>query len=332
MTKTMLGTVLLTGGSGSFGRSFVAHALAHGLVDRLVSVSRNAEMRYRLEQDCPDPRLIVAPGDVRILEDLEAAYDGPIDTIIHAAAEKHVPTGEKHEHYVRSINVGGALNIIRFARLRRVSRVLALSTDKACNPINAYGRSKAEAERLFVSANHDGDPRFACVRYGNVVGSSGSVLPLFIKQQKAGKLTVTSKSMSRFHMALSPTASAQVYQEPGRRRVMSAVELVLYALEHMAGGELFIPMIPSSTIGDLAAAFSGCAIEEIGVRPGEKIHEELIHSSESDRCWKTKDGVFVIMPTVSAIPAVFSVPVEKGFAYTSADDPQPLVLEMEARR
>ena len=334
---TALGTVFLTGGTGSFGRSFIRHVLTHDLVDRVVSVSRNAEMRYRLEQEVPDPRLVVVPGDVRILDDLKACYAGPVDVIIHAAAEKHIGTGERHEQYVRSINYDGAQNLIRFAINREVARVVALSTDKACRPVNAYGRSKAAAEQAFVMANQWVVPtksRFAVVRYGNVVGSSGSVLPLFIRQRATGRLTITDRRMTRFFMPLSDTSDFQVFQEPGRRPVRSAVSLVLYALMAMSGGEVFVPKIPSGTIEDLAKQVGPhqvgphCRIEEIGIRPGEKLHEDLIAPEESAWCrYFGGDEVFVLTP--GHIRETLGQPkVPHGFSYTSADHPLPLRLEM----
>ncbi len=328
---TSYGTILLTGGSGSFGRAFIKHLLAHDLAERIVSVSRNAEMRYRLEQDIPDPRLIVVPGDVRQRDDLEAAYAGPIDTIVHAAAEKHVGTGETHAHYVTSINVQGAKHVAAFAQQRRVTRLVALSTDKACRPFNHYGSSKLRAEGVFIDADQwpHSPTRCAVVRYGNVCGSSGSVLPLFIKQRQAGRLTVTDLRMTRYWMSLSPAADFTVFQEPGRRPVMSAVELVLFALDRMAGSEVFIPMIPSATIANLADELRGDAVvEEVGIRPGEKLHEELIAPEESGRCWRTEQGVYVLLPTVEARPSIPAERVPEGFTYTSADQPQPLRIEL----
>ena len=283
------GTVLITGGTGSFGKAFIAYLLKHHLAERIVSVSRNAEMRYKLEQEYPDKRLTVIPGDVRQLRDLEYGYDGIVDTIVHAAAEKHIVTGERHAHYVDDINIAGAANVIAFAKRRHVSTVIALSTDKACNPINAYGKSKAAAEKLFADAG------YTSVRYGNVAGSSGSVIPLFIQQQRSGVLTVTDRAMTRFHMPLSPDAAVMVYE--GKRPVMSAVELVIYAIRNGSGGEIFVPQIPSSTVGQLAAGFPDCRVQEIGIRPGEKMHEDLISVDEATRCWLNEDGIFVILNT-----------------------------------
>ena len=309
------GTVLITGGTGSFGRAFISHLLKHHLAERIVSVSRNAEMRYKLEQDFPDPILTVIPGDVRQPKDLAFGYRGPIDTIVHAAAEKHIVTGEKHAHYVNAINVRGAENIAAVAISRNVSTLVALSSDKACNPINAYGRSKAKAERIVSDAG------YTSVRYGNVAGSSGSVIPLFIKQQQDGEITVTDKTMTRFHMPLSPDADVMVYE--GDQPVMSAVELVVYAIRNSIGGEIFVPRIPSSTIGQLALGFPGCTVREIGIRPGEKMHEDLISADESARCWLNRDGVYVIQRSAENItPDAERVP--RGFAYTSNSNPQIL--------
>jgi len=324
----LLTTLLLTGGSGSFGRAFIRTLLARSLVDRIISVSRNAEMRYRLEREFPDVRLIVAPGDVRQLDDLEAAYDGRVDVIVHAAAEKHIGTGQRHSQYVQSINVGGAHNIIRYARIHRVDRVLALSTDKACHPVpgQTYGQSKAEAERAFVESNQGDGVRFSLARYGNICGSSGSVIPLFIKQRPFGRLTVTDLRMSRYWMQLSDDSEIRVLQEPGRRATVSAVGLVLFALDHMVGSEIFVPRLSSASVAQVARAIGPeCQIDEIGIRDGEKIHEQLIDGSEASRTWDLGNGVYVIMPTVEAVPSYpGAVRVPAGFSYSSNDDPLPV--------
>ena len=311
------GTLMITGGTGSFGRAFIAYLLKHDMAEQIISVSRNAEMRYKLEQDVPDPRLLVVPGDVRQMHDLNNCYRGPIDTVVHAAAEKHIVTGEKHAHYVNDINVLGARNIVAFARMHYVSTLVALSTDKACAPINAYGKSKAKAEKIVSDAG------YTSVRYGNVAGSSGSVIPLFIKQQRTGEITVTDKNMTRFHMPLSPDADVMVYEEPHSRPVMSAVELVIYAIRNGIGGEIFVPRIPSSTVGALATGFPDCVVREIGMRLGEKMHEDLISKKESSRCWLNEDGVYVILREPD-MEMRNGKRVPQGFRYTSADDPQML--------
>lgn len=327
-------TVLVTGGSGSFGTAFIRALLAlpEG-PSTILSVSRNAAKRYELEQAIPDPRLFVVPGDVRLLSDLEAAIEGHrVDVIVHAAAEKHIGTGEKYSHWVRSTNIDGAEHIIELARRRMIPRVLALSTDKACAPhANEYGRSKAYAEHLFVRA--DGclpHTRCSVIRYGNVVGSSGSVIPLFIRQRQAGKLTITDRRMSRYFMALSDDADIQVYQEPGRARVLSAVGFALWALAHMRGGEIFIPRLPSATIQNLADEIGrGAEIEEIGIRAGEKLHEDLISPEEAAQCWDTNQGIYALLPDWrEPLPGWVKVP--EGFSYNSGQDPQPLRYEVAA--
>lgn len=316
-TAMTFGTVFITGGTGSFGRAFIAHLLKYDLAERIISVSRNAEMRYKLEQDFPNPILTVVPGDVRRFDDLHRCYDGPIDTIVHAAAEKHIVTGENHAHYVNSVNVQGAKNIVALAMSRHASTLVALSTDKACNPINAYGRSKAKAEKIISEAG------YTSVRYGNVAGSSGSVIPLFIKQQRTGEITVTDKSMTRFHMPLSPDSDVMVYDH--ETPVMSAVELVIYAIRNGIGGEIFVPRIPSSTVGSLALGFPNCAVREIGIRPGEKMHEDLISVQESKRCWLNDDGLYVIQFSKENVMPN-AVRVLNGFSYTSNSSPRMLTV------
>ena len=311
------GTLMITGGTGSFGRAFIAYLLKHEMAEKIVSVSRNAEMRYKLEQDFPDSRLLVVPGDVRHMNDLHHCYAGHVDTVVHAAAEKHIVTGENHTHYVNDINVAGARNIATFAMSRNVSTLVALSTDKACAPVNAYGKSKAKAEKIIS------DFGYTSVRYGNVAGSSGSVIPLFIKQQKTGEITVTDKTMTRFHMPLSPDADVMVYEEPHGRPVISAVELVIYAIRNGIGGEIFVPRIPSATVGALAMGFPDCVVKEIGIRPGEKMHEELVSKKEAARCWLNADGMYVILRD-SDMQLVYGERVPPGFMYTSADSPQVL--------
>jgi UDP-N-acetylglucosamine 4,6-dehydratase len=318
-------SILLTGGSGSFGLAFIAHALASGLASRVVSFSRNATQRYALRQAIPDPRLVVLAGDVTDPVDFERVPE--VDTIIHAAAEKHIDTSEDAPYWVDKINIGGAERVIEFAQSRQIRDVVALSTDKACDPCNAYGRSKARAEALFTQAG------FTCVRYGNVVNSSGSVLPLFIEQRRSGRLTITDRRMTRYFMPLSDEAQYGVYQEPGCQRVMSAVGLVLYALAHRQGGEIFIPTIPSGSIQSLAEAVGpGCAIDEIGIRPGEKLHEDLISVNEADRCWHTADGVYVLMPNAHDFPSFPAARVASGFSYDSSQQPQPVRLEFPENR
>ncbi len=309
-------TVCVTGGSGTFGSAFIRYALGVG-VGRIVAISRNAEMRYQLAQRYQDPRLVVVPGDVRIPTDLAraAAVAGQIDLLIHAAAEKHITTGEAYRAYTYDVNVRGAEHVIDLAAKARIRRVIALSTDKACEPVNYYGETKLMAEARFLSADH------TVVRYGNVVGSSGSVLPLFLQQRAQGRITITDRRMTRFFMPVDDDGAWSVRQEPGNRPVMSAVGLVAYAIEHGYGAEIFVPTIPSGTIQDLAEQLGpDCAIEETGIRPGEKLHEQLIATDEVPRTYRMLDGVYAILPT----PVPYLKPVEATFRHASDVDPQPL--------
>jgi len=327
----MTGTILVTGGTGSFGVACIGALLAdRDAPEKIISVSRNAAKRYELEQRFPDSRLVVVPGDVRIMSDLIAAVEGhAVDTIIHAAAEKHLPTGENHRHYVWSTNAHGAAHVVALARHVHARQVIALSTDKACEPINEYGKSKREAELIFASADlADEATAYTSVRYGNVCGSSGSVIPLFVRQRAAGILTVTDRRMSRYFMSLSDDAEVGVYQEPGREPAWSAVGLVLWAMRHARGGEIFVPQIPSATILDLADAMAdGAQIVETGIRPGEKLHEDLIAASESARCYDTGEGVYAILPAHrDPLPGWLQVPA--GFHYDSGQHLQPLRYEV----
>jgi UDP-N-acetylglucosamine 4,6-dehydratase/5-epimerase len=258
------GTTLITGGSGSFGRAFIRHVLADPEFDgRLVSMSRNAEMRYQLEQRQPEDvrvgRLVVVPGDVRQMSDLMALAPFQITTIIHAAAEKFVTTGQRFAAYTESVNEDGTANVLAFARAAGVKRLLALSTDKATDgvggepPANFYGLTKQRVERLLLEASRLPGPVTALTRYGNVVASAGSVLGLFKTQREKGRLTVTDLRCSRFAMPIDQAGSngAKVVMQDGRL-VVSAVELVLDALAHMTPGAIFVPEIPSHHVRDLA--------------------------------------------------------------------------------
>lgn len=310
-------TFLITGGSGTFGVAFIRHLLRTTRA-RIISMSRNSEMRYRLQQAFPDPRLTVIPGDVRQPMDVAAAFRlATVDVVIHAAAEKHISTGQDFGPYTYDINVNGARNVVETAH-RYGSRIVALSTDKACEPVNYYGETKREAEKLFIAAGH------TVVRYGNVTGSSGSVLPLFVKQRSSGRITITDRRMTRFFMPVSYDAPWNVVQEPGRQPVMSAVELVDYAMKDAAVGGIYVPTIPSGSIVNLAEQIGpGCTIEEIGIRDGEKLHEQLIAANEIPRTYRLTQGVYVVMPRMVG----YMEPVESSFRHASDVDPQPLVVE-----
>lgn len=319
------GTVLITGGSGSFGRAFIRTVLQQDLAAKVISVSRNAEMRYRLEQECADSRVRVLPGDVRVLGDLLAAVEGEtIDVLVHAAAEKHVVTGERHGRYVIDVNVRGASHVLALAHHCRPRVVVGLSTDKACEPVLLYGRTKQEAERLFVAAEQSADTRVVVTRYGNVLGSSGSVLPLFLKQRESGRLTVTDRRATRFFMPLvdQPSCDFQIREE-GRPSVWSAVGLVRYAIDHGQHREILVPRIPSACIGDLAREVGlACEIVETGLRAGEKLHERLVGVEESARTvYEPGRSLFRIRPIPSGpAPAEF-------WAYESNGDPLPIRME-----
>lgn len=329
-------TVLITGGTGSFGRAFIGYVLEREPTCRIVSLSRNSEARYRLEQahleDVRAGRLTVVPGDVRHPEDLRAVADFGPTIIVHAAAEKHVGTGERFTGYTWSVNYVGAVNVVGFA-LRETgpnTRVLALSTDKATvglngePPANEYGRSKQAAEGAFLAANQLG-VYASLVRYGNVLASSGSVLPLFLEQRKAGVLTLTDRRMTRFGMPLAPERNHADVQWSDGRRVQSAVGLVLDALASMRGGEIFVPDIPSHTVADLAAAVGGgCRIEEVGIRPGERLHEVLISPCEAGRTWFRPGGGWVVLPD-SRREWAGGQRVPAGFHFSS--DQHPLAVE-----
>jgi len=308
-------TILITGGTGSFGYACVARLLAAD-VARVIVYSRDELKQSEMRQVHSDPRLEFFLGDVRDLPRLRRALDVRPDLVIHAAALKQVPACEQNPFEAMKTNVLGAANVIDAAIDARIHRVVALSTDKAAAPLNAYGKSKAMAESLFVRGNaYSGRraSRFSVVRYGNVIGSRGSVVPIFEEHAKTGRpIPITDTRMTRFWMPLS-----------------AAVELVLYAASAMQGGEIFVPEIPSSTVLAIARNLAPhCAIEETGLRPGEKLHETLVASEEAPQTvWRTRpDGlrVYVIQPVAPSWPYQSTgVPVGDGFSYRS-DSPSAL--------
>ena len=259
--------VLVTGGTGSFGRRFVKYALDHGGVRRIVVFSRDELKQFELQQQIDDPRVRYFLGDIRDEPRLRRALNG-IDYVIHAAALKQVPAAEYNPMECIKTNVLGAENLINASIDARVKRVVALSTDKAVNPINLYGATKLCADKLFVAANNlsgAGGTRFATVRYGNVVGSRGSVVPFFLAHRKHGWLPITDKRMTRFWITI----------DEGTRFVASCLSM-------MEGGEIFVPKIATMTIVDLAKAIAPEAeLRIVGIRPGEKLHETLIPRDES---------------------------------------------------
>src|SRR5882762_2659269 len=277
-------TVLLTGGTGSFGKTFTRIVLKQFTPKKLIIFSRDELKQMEMRQVFPDTgdspmRYFI--GDVRDRERLYRALDG-VDIVVHAAAMKQVPTAEYNPQEAVKTNILGASNLIDAAIDRNVHKVVALSTDKAVNPVNLYGATKLCAEKMFVQANaYSGvkDTRFSCARYGNVVGTRGSVIPMFLEQRKRGKITITDPRMTRFWITLD-----------------QGVRFVILCLEEMHGGEIFVPKIPSMKMIDLAECIAaGCTIETIGIRPGEKLHEALVSEDEARNAVEV-EGMYVIQP------------------------------------
>jgi len=264
-------SILITGGTGSFGKAFVRTILNFcPQVKRLVVFSRDELKQFEMAQEFPEskyPALRFFIGDVRDENRLRRALES-IDTVVHAAALKQVPAAEYNPFEFIKTNIIGAQNLIEACLDTGVKRVVALSTDKAAAPINLYGATKLCSDKLFVAANNfrgARDLRFSVVRYGNVMGSRGSVIPFFLKRAKSGKLPITDPNMTRFNISLE-----------------EGVDMVIWALEHAMGSEILIPKIPSYRIADVAEAVGpNCAHEVVGIRPGEKIHEEMITPSDS---------------------------------------------------
>lgn len=274
-------TILLTGGCGSFGQKFVEIVLKEGS-PKAIRVYDNRELaEVEMERKFHDPRLRFFIGDIRDRNRLERAMNG-VDIVVHAAALKHVPICEYNPIEAVKTNIDGTINVIDAAIDREVKKVMAISTDKAVQPVNLYGVTKMAAEKLIVQGNsYTGgkNPIFSCARYGNVIGSSGSVIPLFLDQKNSGEITITDERMTRFWITL----------EEGIRFVIRSIEM-------MKGGEIFIPKIPSMKIVDLADIIAPEAKRKfIGIRPGEKLHETLLTREES-RHAKEFDKYFVIEP------------------------------------
>jgi UDP-N-acetylglucosamine 4,6-dehydratase (inverting) len=305
-------SVLITGGTGSLGRALTAHILKKWPnVKRLVILSRDEQKQFQMAQDYPVseyPQIRFFIGDVRDRERLIRAFEG-IDYVIHTAAMKHVHIAEYNPDECVKTNIGGAQNVIDAAFKCGVQNVVALSTDKACAPINLYGATKLTSDKLFVAANNirgKHDIKFSVVRYGNVMGSNGSVIPFFLNKKSEGILPITVSSMTRFNISLQ-----------------GGVDMVLHAMKTAWGGEIFIPKIPSYRITDVAKAIGpDCDHKVIGIRPGEKIHEEMITSSDA---FFTYDlgKYYVILPqtpmwNTDDFSSNFNAKlVPEGFAYNS---------------
>ncbi len=305
-------SVLITGGTGSLGKALTAHILeTWPKVKRLVIFSRDEQKQFLMAQEYPVskyPQIRFFIGDVRDRERLVRAFQD-IDYVIHAAAMKHVHIAEYNPDECVKTNVGGAENVIQAALQTGVENVVALSTDKACAPINLYGATKLTSDKLFVAANNirgKHNIKFSVVRYGNVMGSNGSVIPFFLNKRAEGVLPITVESMTRFNISLQ-----------------GGVDMVIHAMKSAWGGEIFIPKIPSYKINDVAQAIGpNCDHKVIGIRPGEKIHEEMITSSDS---FFTYDlgKYFVIIPqtpiwNINDFMSSFKAKlVPNGFAYNS---------------
>ncbi|MCO4762034.1 MAG: UDP-N-acetylglucosamine 4,6-dehydratase (inverting) [Myxococcales bacterium] len=271
--------IFVTGGTGSFGRAFVSRLLAEYDPARVIVFSRDEQKHYAMQAEMDDPRLRYFVGDIRDRDRLMRALIG-VDIVVHAAAMKHVPLAEYNPTEAIRTNIDGAVNIIDACLDRGVKQVVALSTDKAVSPVNLYGATKLCMEKLFVAANaYSGavGTRFDLVRYGNVVGSKGSVVPIFLRQKDAGELTLTEPQMTRFWIGMD-----------------QAVDLVLLALRDGSGGEVYVPKIPACTVAQLADAVAPDAKKKVvGIRPGEKMHEVLITPDEARHVLEY-DRVYVI--------------------------------------
>ncbi|MEM9052581.1 MAG: UDP-N-acetylglucosamine 4,6-dehydratase (inverting) [Bacteroidota bacterium] len=308
-------SILITGGTGSLGQALTEHILSnHPQVKRLVIFSRDEQKQFVMAQKFPFskyPCIRYFLGDVRDGDRLKRALKG-IDFVIHTAAMKHVHLAEYNPMECVKTNIIGAENLINACLETEVERVVALSTDKAAAPINLYGATKLASDKLFVAANNIAgwNPiKFSVVRYGNVMGSNGSVIPFFLKKRKEGVLPITDPSMTRFNIPLQ-----------------GGVELVMYALEHAWGGEIFVPKIPSYRITDVAEAIGpDCEKPIIGIRPGEKVHEEMITTSDSFYTYDLGE-YYAILPTVPRweteeyIEEFQAQKVEPGFRYNSSEN------------
>ncbi|WP_163339204.1 UDP-N-acetylglucosamine 4,6-dehydratase (inverting) [Desulfopila sp. IMCC35008] len=314
--------ILITGGTGSFGKAFVRTLLErYPDIKRLVVFSRDELKQFEMAQEFPETKyrnLRYFIGDVRDLDRLRRAMED-IDTVIHAAALKQVPAAEYNPFEAIKTNILGAQNVIEASLDSQVRRIVALSTDKAAAPINLYGATKLCSDKLFTAANNikgQRDMRFSVVRYGNVMGSRGSVIPFFLDKKNTGSLPITDPEMTRFNISLQ-----------------DGVDMVLWALENTKGGEIFVPKIPSYRITDVASAICpNCDTPIVGIRPGEKIHEEMITASDS---FNTVDlgCYFAILPSAGQYSVETyceeceGTPVQPGFVYNSGTNSDFLTVK-----
>jgi len=301
-------TILLTGGTGSFGKHFCRYMMEKHHPKAIRIYSRDELKQHEMRQQFGEKHLRYFIGDVRDVDRLRRAMEGA-DIVIHAAALKQVPACEYNPFEAVKTNIHGAQNIIDAAIDAKVKKVVALSTDKAVNPVNLYGATKLCSDKIFINGNSYAGAkgtRCSCVRYGNVIGSRGSVIPVFLDQRKNGRLTITDARMTRFWIHLD-----------------QAVELVIKALSHMQGGEIFVPIIPSMKVIDLAKALApGCDIDIIGIRPGEKLHEALI-TEEDGRNTIRYRNMYVVLPNHSWwVRKNYNSArqMQEGFAYRSENN------------
>jgi UDP-N-acetylglucosamine 4,6-dehydratase/5-epimerase len=322
--------ILVTGGTGSFGKKFIETMLAEYHPAKLIVFSRDELKQHEMRVagfDHPTLRYFI--GDVRDVERLRRAMHG-VDIVVHAAALKQVPACEYNPMEAIKTNILGSSNVVEASLDAGVKKVLALSTDKAVNPINLYGATKLAAEKLIIQSNSYAGgmaTRFSCVRYGNVVGSRGSVVPIFLQQRSSGSLTITDERMSRFWLTLD-----------------QGVRFVIRCIEKMHGGEVFVPKIPSMKIIDLAKAIApGASLNVMGIRPGEKLHEVLISEDESRSAVEMED-MFVVQPSPNAwfghdwqaegnaLPAGFRFGSDNNPQWLSIDQIREMVAPFESRQ
>jgi UDP-N-acetylglucosamine 4,6-dehydratase (inverting) len=315
-------SILITGGTGSFGKMFTKLILERNSdIKRLVILSRDEQKHFKMAMEFPEtkyPAMRYFIGDVRDKERLLRAFEG-IDIVIHAAAMKHVHLAEYNPSECVKTNINGAENVIAAAIKCGVKNVVALSTDKACAPINLYGATKLTSDKLFIAANNIKGSRavkFSVVRYGNVMGSNGSVMPFFLNKRKDGVLPITDKRMTRFNISLE-----------------DGCQMVFDAIEKAWGGELFVPKIPSYRIVDVATAIGpDCRQDEVGIRPGEKLHEEMITVSDAINTYDI-GKYYVILPQHTIFSKEKFIKyfnaklVDPNFSYNSGDNQEWETIE-----
>ncbi len=306
--------ILITGGTGTFGKQFVKYVAANYKANKIIIFSRDEFKQYEMARafkNIPNLRFFI--GDVRDRERLNRAFYG-VDYVVHAAASKQVVAAEYNPFEAIKTNILGAENVIEAAIDAGVKKVVALSTDKAANPINLYGATKLASDKLFVAGNaYAGGrvTRFSVVRYGNVLGSRGSVLPLFLEQKAAGKVTITNRQMTRFWITIE-----------------KAIELVIKAFNEMEGGEIFVPKIPSISMEEFAKIIApDCKIEDIGIRPGEKMHEVMIPSDDARHTLEYDDHYRIMPEFMNWLTSKKNATGKKlpdGFCYSSDNNPEKM--------